>query len=110
MHLVRSGNVKSVGSKEMDKKIQNLKSLEFMGDAQLLIGKLQEIKKSNPQLDLDDAIRALNNIIFYTVSVESDIYYANMSLSSYREQKNKALEKLGAVEDELKSHKQCQVL
>lgn len=94
----------------MDKKIHNLKSLEFMGDAQFLVEELQRLDKESPNIDLSKAVKALNNIIFYAVSLESDIYFSDKSVSSYREQKNQAIQEASRLRTELKKYKECQVL
>ncbi len=86
----------------MNKKIQNLKEMEYYTDFNLVGEVLLKLKKKYPNNEtLKDAISAMSHIGVFVTEMMQNQYYYDKSLESYRSDKLRAIERARRVEDEL---------
>ena len=86
----------------MNKKIQNLKEMEYYTDFNLVGEVLLKLKKKYPNNEtLKDAISAMSHIGVFVTEMMQNQYYYDKSLESYRSDKLRAVERARRVEDEL---------
>ena len=86
----------------MNKKIQNLKEMEYYTDFNLVGEVLLKLKKKYPNNEtLKDAISAMSHIGVFVTEMMQNQYYYDKSLESYRSEKLRAIERARRVEDEL---------
>lgn len=94
------------------RKVQNLKSIQFSNDFSTVSRQLIEWKKKKPVPALDKMIEAVTSWYFYTHELEVNQEMWEKSLSEYRADKLRAIErarraeaKLEKVEKELQKYK-----
>ena len=86
----------------MNKKIQNLKEMEYYGNFNLVGEVLLKLKKKYPNNEtLSDAVSAMTQIGFFVTEMMQNQYYYEKSLESYRADKNRAIERARRVEKEI---------
>lgn len=86
----------------MNKKIQNLKEMEYYTDFNLVGEVLLKLKKKYPNNEtLKDAISAMSHIGVFVTEMMQNQYYYDKSLESYRSEKLRAIERARRVEDEI---------
>lgn len=86
----------------MNKKMQNLKELEYYGNFNLVGEVLLKLKKKYPNNEtLSDAVSAMTQIGFFVTEMMQNQYYYEKSLESYRADKNRAIERARRVEKEI---------
>jgi hypothetical protein len=94
------------------KKIQNLKSLQFSVDFEIVSTRLLDWKKKKPIPELDEMITAVTSWYSYTHELETNEWYRERIIEEFRSDKlraieraRKAEEKLAEVEKELQKYK-----
>lgn len=94
------------------RKIQNLKSLQFSNDFEIIASRVLEWKRRKPIPELDQLIDAINSWYFYTHELETNEWYRERIIEEFRSDKlraieraRKAEEKLAEVEKELQKYK-----
>ena len=86
----------------MNKKMQNLKEMEYYGNFNLVGEVLLKLKKKYPNNEtLSDAVSAMTQIGFFVTEMMQNQYYYEKSLESYRADKNRAIERARRVEKEI---------
>ncbi len=86
----------------MNKKMQNLKEMEYYSDYNLVGEVLLKLKKKYPNnKTLKDAISAMTHIGFFVTEMMQAQYYYDKSLESYRSDKLRAIERARRVEEQL---------
>jgi len=91
----------------MNKKIQNLKELDYYGNFNLVGEILLALKKKYPNNEkLKEAIDAMSQIGIYVTELMQNSYYFDKSLESYRSDKLRAIERARRVEKELEQLKE----
>lgn len=86
----------------MNKKMQNLKEMEYYGNFNLVGEVLLKLKKKYPNNEtLSDAVSAMTQIGFFVTEMMQNQYYYQKSLESYRADKNRAIERARRVEKEI---------
>jgi len=86
----------------MNKKMQNLKEMEYYGNFNLVGEVLLKLKKKYPKNEtLSDAVSAMTQIGFFVTEMMQNQYYYEKSLESYRADKNRAIERARRVEKEI---------
>jgi len=90
-------------------KINNLKDLQYYGNIELLSGVVLEAIKKQETPKLVEMSKAITQITFYVNNLQEDRKMYNRSLSEYRTDKNRAIErarvaekKIDKLEEELK--------
>jgi hypothetical protein len=87
----------------MNKKMQNLKEMEYYSKFNLVGEVLLKLKKKYPNNEtLKDAISAMTEIGFFATEMMQAQYFYEKSLESYRSDKHRAIERARRVEDEIK--------
>ena len=87
----------------MNKKMQNLKEMEYYGNFNLVGEVLLKLKKKYPNNEtLNDAVSAMTQIGFFVTEMMQNQYYYEKSLESYRSDKLRAIERARRVEEEMK--------
>lgn len=91
----------------MNKKIQNLKELEYYGNYNLVGEILLKLKKKYPENEkIREAVDAMGQIgIFVTEMMQNQFFY-NKSIEDYRSDKLRAIERARRVEKELEQLKE----
>ena len=83
----------------MNKKIDNLKELEYYTNYNLVSEVILKLKKKYPDnITLNDSTIALVQIGYYVQNLISDRYFYNQSLSEYRSDKIRAVERARTAE------------
>ena len=86
----------------MNKKMQNLKEMEYYGNFNLVGEVLLKLKKKYPNNEtLKEAISAMTQIGFFVTEMMQNQYYYEKSLESYRADKLRAIERARRVEEEM---------
>ena len=86
----------------MNKKMQNLKEMEYYGNFNLVGEILLKLKKKYPNNEtLNDAVSAMTHIGFFVTEMMQNQYYYEKSLESYRADKLRAIERARRVEEEM---------
>lgn len=86
----------------MNKKMQNLKEMEYYGNFNLVGEVLLKLKKKYPNNEtLNDAVSAMTHIGFFVTEMMQNQYYYEKSLESYRADKLRAIERARRVEEEM---------
>ena len=86
----------------MNKKMQNLKEMEYYTNFNLVGEVLLKLKKKYPNNEtLKDAISAMTHIGFFVTEMMQAQYYYDKSLESYRADKLRAIERARRVEEEM---------
>lgn len=86
----------------MNKKMQNLKEMEYYGNFNLVGEVLLKLKKKYPNNEtLNDAVSAMTQIGFFVTEMMQNQYYYEKSLESYRSDKLRAIERARRVEEEM---------
>jgi len=86
----------------MNKKMQNLKEMEYYGNFNLVGEVLLKLKKKYPNNEtLSDAVSAMTQIGFFVTEMMQNQYYYEKSLESYRADKHRAIERARRVEKEI---------
>lgn len=90
----------------MNKKIQNLKELEYYGNYNLVGEMLLKLKKKYPENEkIREAVDAMGQIgIFVTEMMQNQFFY-NKSIEDYRSDKLRAIERARRVEKEIEELK-----
>ncbi len=87
----------------MNKKMQNLKEMEYYGNFNLVGEVLLKLKKKYPNNEtLNDAVSAMTQIGFFVTEMMQNQYYYEKSLESYRSDKLRAIERARRVEKKIK--------
>jgi len=94
------------------RKIQNLKSIQFSNDFEIVSTRLLDWKKKKPIPELDEMISAVTSWYSYTHELETNEWYREKIIEEFRSDKlraieraRKAEEKLAEVEKELEKYK-----
>lgn len=77
----------------MNKKIDNLKDLQYYTDLEFLSCTLLEAINKKPSKQLSRMAEAVNNIHLYVVNMQIERRMYNKSMSEYRSNKNRAIER-----------------
>lgn len=78
----------------MNKKIDNLKELQYYGDFNLVADVITKLKKKHPDnTTLIEAVDAMTQIGFFVQNLISDRYFYNESMNQYRADKIRAIER-----------------
>lgn len=95
----------------MNKKMQNLKEMEYYTDFNLVGEVLLKLKEKYPNNEtLKEAISAMSHIGVFVTEMMQNQYYYDKSLETYRSDKLRAVERARRVEEELKQlQEKCQV-
>ena len=75
----------------MNKKIDNLKDLEYYGNMELLCTTVLDAIKKGPTPKLEAMSKALTEISFYVNNLQTDRRLYNKALGEYRADKNRAV-------------------
>jgi len=90
----------------MNKKMQNLKEMEYYGNFNLVGEILLALKKKYPKNEkLTEAVSAMTHIGFFVTEMMQAQHYYDKSLESYRSDKLRAIERARRVEAELEELK-----
>lgn len=91
----------------MNKKIQNLKELEYYGNFNLVGEILLKLKKKYPDNEkISEAVDAMGHIGIFVTEMMQNQYFYNKSLEDYRSDKLRAIERARRVEKELEQLKE----
>lgn len=91
----------------MNKKIQNLKELEYYGNFNLVGEILLKLKKKYPDnKKISEAVDAMGHIGIFVTEMMQNQYFYNKSLEDYRSDKLRAIERARRVEKELEQLKE----
>ena len=83
----------------MNKKIQNLKEMEYCANFNLVGEVILKLRKKNPENEtIRQAVEAMTQIGFYVNELMSNQYYYEQSLSEYRSDKLRAVERARKAE------------
>lgn len=82
----------------MNKKINNLKDLQYFGNIQFLCEVVLEAIKKKETDKLKEMSRALTEITFYVNNLQTDRMMYDKSMSEYRTDKNRAVERARKAE------------
>ncbi len=77
----------------MNKKIENLKDLQYYTDLEFLSSTLLDAINKKPSKQLSRMAEAVNNIHLYVVNMQTERRLYNKSMSEYRSDKNRAIER-----------------
>ena len=77
----------------MNKKIENLKDLQYYTDLEYLSSTLLDAINKKPSKKLSRMAEAVNNIHLYVVNMQTERRLYNKSMSEYRSDKNRAIER-----------------
>ena len=90
----------------MNKKIQNLKEMEYYGNFNLVGEILLALKKKYPNNEkLTEAVSAMTEIGFYVTELMSNQYMFDKAIEGYRSDKLRAIERARRVEKEIEELK-----
>jgi len=90
----------------MNKKIQNLKEMEYYGNFNLVGEILLALKKKYPNNEkLKEAVEAMTQIGFFVTEMMQNQYFYDKSLEEYRSDKLRAIERARRVEKEIEELK-----
>lgn len=90
----------------MNKKIHNLKEMEYYGNFNLVGEILLALKKKYPNNEkLKEAVEAMTEIGFFVTELMSNQYMYDKSLEEYRADKLRAIERARRVEKEIEELK-----
>lgn len=91
----------------MNKKIQNLKEMEYYGNFNLVGEILLKLKKKYPDNEkISEAVDAMGHIGIFVTEMMQNQYFYNKSLEDYRSDKLRAIERARRVEAELQQLKE----
>jgi len=91
----------------MNKKMQNLKEMEYIANFNLVGEVLLRLKEKYPNNEtLKEAISAMTQIGFFVTEMMQNQYFYNKSLEDYRSDKLRAIERARRVEKELEQLKE----
>lgn len=91
----------------MNKKIQNLKELEYYGNFNLVGEILLKLKKKYPDNEkISEAVDAMGHIGIFVTEMMQNQYFYNKSIEDYRSDKLRAIERARRVEKELEQLKE----
>jgi hypothetical protein len=94
----------------MNKKMQNLKEMEYYGNFNLVGEVLLKLKQKYPNNEtLKESISAMTHIGFFVTEMMQAQYYYEKSLESYRSDKLRAVERARRAEEELEQLKNKQI-
>ena len=94
----------------MNKKMQNLKEMEYYGNFNLVGEVLLKLKQKYPNNEtLKESISAMTHIGFFVTEMMQAQYYYEKSLESYRTDKLRAVERARRAEEELEQLKNKQI-
>lgn len=83
----------------MNKKIDNLKELEYYTNYNLISDVILKLKKKYPDNHtLDDTTEAMLQVGYFVQNLISDRYYFNQSMNEYRSNKLRAIERAKRAE------------
>jgi len=86
----------------MNKKIQNLKEMEYYSNFNFVGDILLRLKKKYPDNEqIQDATEAMTQIGFYVQDLISNQYWYEHSLNQYRADKTRAIERARRAEKQL---------
>lgn len=86
----------------MNKKMQNMKEMEYYSNFNLVGEVLLKLKKKYPHnVTLKEAISAMTHIGFFVTEMMQNQYYYDKSLETYRADKLRAVERARRVEEEM---------
>lgn len=90
----------------MNKKIQNLKELEYYGNFNLVGEILMKLRKKYPENEkIKEAVEAMGQVGVFVTELMSNSYFYDKSLEDYRSQKIRAIERARKAEQELEELK-----
>lgn len=85
----------------MNDKINNLKDIQYCGNIELLSGVVLEALKKQETPKLVDMSKAISQIAFYVNNLQEDRKMYNRSLSEYRSDRNRAIERARRAEEKI---------
>lgn len=90
----------------MNKKIHNLKEIQYYTNFNLVGEIILKLKKKYPDNEkIEEATQAMNEIGFYVQELISDRHMFEQALSEYRGDKLRAIKRARRAEDELEQIK-----
>ena len=90
----------------MNKKIQNLKELEYYGNFNLVGEILIKLKKKYPENEkIKEAVEAMGQVGVFVTELMSNSYFHDKVIEDYRSQKLRAIERARKAEQELEEIK-----
>ena len=99
----------SVPTKDIDrqlvsKKLDNLKDMQYLTNAEIVNNILLEYQKKNPTNEkLETLINAVVQIHFYVTELQNDRHLLMLSIDEYRADKLRAVERARKVESKLET-------
>lgn len=99
----------SVPSKDIDrqlvsKKLDNLKDMQYLTNAEIVNNILLEYQKKNPTNEkLETLINAVVQIHFYVTELQNDRHLLMLSIDEYRADKLRAVERARKAESKLET-------
>ena len=90
----------------MNDKINNLKDLQYYGNIELLSDVVLEAIKKQETPKLVEMSKAISQITFYVNNLQEDRKMYNRSLSEYRADKNRAIERARRAEKKIEKLEQ----
>ena len=85
----------------INKKISNLKHLEYLNNFEILGKNLLELNKKNPTSQINDMMEALNGIGIYVSGIyDNDLFYPKI-ISELLLDKNRAIERARKCEESI---------
>lgn len=85
----------------MNNKIDNLKDIQYYGNIELLSNVVLEALKKQETPKLVDMSKAISQIAFYVNNLQEDRKMYNRSLSEYRSDRNRAIERARRAEEKI---------
>ena len=85
----------------MTDKIDNLKDIQYYGNIELLSNVVLEALKKQETPKLVDMSKAISQIAFYVNNLQEDRKMYNRSLSEYRSDRNRAIERARRAEEKI---------
>lgn len=88
--------------RKMNKKIENLKDLEYYSDLQYLSSTVLDAIKNKPSEQLSKMAETINNIHLYVVDMRLEKTMYNQSMFDSRNEKNRAIARARKAEEKIK--------
>ena len=88
-------------NKNMNKKIENLKDLNYQANISLISRMILEARNKKESEKLKKMSQAITEIAFYVNNLQMDRWAYNKSLKEYRNDKNRAIARARKSEEEL---------
>ena len=96
--------VKDIDRELVSKKLDNLKDMQYLTNAEIVNSILSEYQKKNPTNDkLETLINAVLQIHFYVQELQNDRHLLMLSIDEYRSDKLRAIERARTAESKLET-------